>query len=756
MQQFEPNQQKFITYKSSHGPGSISGNDVRGVSEDEKGNLWLAVHGSGISRFNHQTKKFINFNTADGLVNDWTNDILCDAKKRVWIGTYGGLGMYDRNKHEFHKYQNNPEDSTSLSDYLVRTIFEDSEGNIWVGTDRGLNRFEEASNSFVRLLRKDGLLSDHICAIEEDNAGFLWISTKGGGLIKFDRKSWEANHKVVNLTVYDKGDGILSKEFNYNASYKDQAGNLYFGGSNGLTVFDPAEIQPNRFVPKVIISDLKLFNQSVYGKKSDLQLEKEVAYLEKLLLNYDQNVITFQFTAFNFVQPQENRYAYKLVGFDKSWYYIGTKREITYTNLPPGQYTLQVKASNNDGIWNEAGTSLLIEIFPPWWNTLTFRIFLFLLIVFVIFSLFYLRMRRMKEFQGHLQQLVKEKTTELAHQNEQMLLMAQKVHEADVSKIKFFMNISHEFKTPLSLILGPAEEIMNRKNLSAELKDNFSYIVRNARRLLRLINQVLDLRKIESGELALQVYPLDLNEFIRNITASFNYLAHQKNIDFQFVTFQANQPIACFDPDIVEKILYNLISNAFKYTGDYQSVKVILTQGENGFVKISVSDTGKGISPEKLPLIFDRFYSSSERNDTLGGTGIGLSLVKEMVTLHGGSIEVQSEENAGSTFTVNLPVSKEHFPEDAIVNDPAYANQEAFFEEAGLHIASQINNATQKEFTLLLVEDDNDLKGYLSGVLGQHYTVVAVSHGKEALQFCEKQFPDIIVSDIMMPCDGWF
>jgi signal transduction histidine kinase/CheY-like chemotaxis protein/AraC-like DNA-binding protein len=610
------------------------------------------------------------------------------------------------------------------------------------------------TDQFRRVLKKHGLSDDNIAGILEGENGKLWLSTKGGGLVAFDKENWLISGKPINecMDIYDASDGLQGNEFAYNAAVKGNKGFLYFAGINGLSYFHPDSIIENEKPPNVIISQLKLFNKEVIPGDESGILDRHISVSRHLELKPNQDVLTFVFTAFNYEQPEKNTYAYKLEGFDKDWYEIGTKREATYTNLPPGEYILHVKAANNDGYWNHEGQQLKITILPPWWKTLWFRISLVSLIVVLTYLIAFLRTRSIKQQKKLLEELVHEKTLELEKQNIEVQEMAEKVHAADQSKIRFFMNISHEFRTPLSLILGPVNQLVNTGGMQQDVHEKHLFIQRNAHRLLRLINQLLDLRKIEVKEIQISVSHENLKGFVTSIGESFVYMAESKGIRYSIeVDDHFDNDKAYFDRDIIEKSIYNLLSNAFKNVSSGDEVRLQLSSvNENKEALIKVVDTGVGISPDKIDKIFDRFYSYSSNGRHKESTGIGLTLIKELIQMHKGSIEVESEPGNGATFSIKVPVTREAYKEEELVQNQSVIKKS---EWSILHIEGKSHQLLKDEdlHNILLIEDNKDLTEYIKMELSPYYNIDVAKNGKSGIDKLNKKSYQLVISDVMMP-----
>ena len=730
---------------------SIAGNDVRYISEDSKGNLWIAIHGGGVDKFNPDQERFIHHrsdpnNLSTSIYKDWTFSAVCDSDDNVWVGTVSGVSVISEKRKYVKHYQYDLDEGYNLSNDIVKTIYFDSKGFVWFGTKDGLNKLDTTSGIIKKYYIEDGLPSNVIIDILEDDNYNLWISTTKG-LSKF------SPDKEV-FQNYSTLDGLVTDEFNSFASYKTKSGNMYFGGRTGLTRFHPDDIKINQFIPPVYITDLKLFNRSLPikkdGKSDNYHLPEQIIFCKEMDLEYNQNVITFEFVAINFLNLENNLYKYKLEGFDTEWSLPGYKREVTYTNLAPGEYEFRVLASNNDGIWNTKGASLKLIINPPFWRTNIAYAIYFLLGIFLLYLF-----RKVILHEAEINRIVELEKHEI-----------QKLHEMDSLKMQFFANISHEFRTPITLIAGSVENILNttKDNL---LKEKLNLVSRNTNRLLRLINQLMDFRKIEKNKLELNLSNKDIVSFIKDITDAFEQDLKQKNIDFSYHVSHSSY-VVWFDMDKLDKIIYNLFSNALKFTPnggniilsiDFKESLSIDEKDEsvdNVFL-ISIKDSGIGIPHEEQNKIFERFYQAKNNLHTRG-TGIGLSLAYELVKLHKGKIVLKSEPNKGSEFTVILPlwIDESELPELSTIHKQAEykLNDELKSKlENSLAIKDLSSNKSAK---ILIIEDENDMRTYIKNQFIDNFDVIEAHNGRLGIKSAFEIIPDAIICDVMMPgIDGY-
>lgn len=752
------------------------------IFPDEDGKIWVGSWGAGLQLLDPATNRFENYSIVEeGLKSN--NSVLSIAKDYqgfIWVGTYGdGLKRINPVTKETKHFRHIEEEEGSLTDDMVHVVYEDSERNIWVGTKEGLDLYDRKNEVFIHFTTENGLPNNVINGILEDQEKNLWISTNQG-ITKF-------NPFTATIRNYNLHDGLQGDEFNRGVCFTRNSEELIFGGVNGLNIFRPEDIVDNPNVPDVYFTSLKIRNKDiVFGEPGSL-LQKPVSELDTLVLPYDFSVLTLEFVGLNYTKPEKNQYAWFLENYDESWSYMGSRRTATYTNLNPGEYEFFVKAANNDGLWNEEGTSLTLIITPPYWKTWWFQT----IVVFVVWGalslLFMLRTRMIKKQKEELEVLVDERTHELRlqkaavesknrelelqkreieRQRDQVREMTRKVLESEQMKLRFFTNISHEFRTPLTLILGPVEKLLNTSSLRDEFHNQLSLVHRNALRLLRLVNEILDFRKIDKGRLKLRVTQNNLAAFVQDVYFSFNELARRKKINY---VFNCSDDLldAWFDYDKLEKVLFNLIANAFKFTPPQGEIQVITSrksvvlfenQPEVLCAEIRVKDNGRGISEEHLSRIFDRFYQVEAGNSTnWQGSGIGLSFTKSLVDIHRGKIEVKSKKWNGTEFIVTLPITREVYSKSEIVDSEQFGKDELrtqleSTDRADDGLQYEENNTDESGKPLvLLIEDNEDLRFYIRDEISHEFSVLEAGNGEEGLNVARSREVDLIVSDIMMP-----
>ncbi len=712
------------------------GNDIFDIMEDHLGNVWIGAFRDGVSIYDTQNKKFKHLPVEDesklSLPGRRVISLHEDSDHAIWIGTQGH-GVFKvkvdegYNITELKVYELNENDDSSLGHNIALFVFEDSKNNIWLGTEGGgLNLYNKDKDSFTRFTTKDGLPSNLIYSMQEDNSGYLWLSTNNG-LCKFHPES-------MTINTFDVVDGIQSSEFITRSSFKNQEGELFFGGVNGFNRFYPEVLVTNENIPEVYITRFNLHGIDQTTGFGSIQAS------EKIQLEYDENDFSLEYAVLNYAQSQKNQYAYMLEGYDEDWIFTDQYLPVSYTNVPPGTYTFKIKGSNNNDIWNQQGASVIISISKPWWGTY---------LAFVIYSLFVLS-GLVWVYRGLVKRERLKKNLEIEH------LELNKLVELDEMKSRFFANISHEFRTPLTLILGPLKSLING-TYKGEPKSQYRIMQRNAERLLRLINQLLDLSKLESGNMKLQASQQDAVKFLKPIAHAFTSYAEKQYIDYKCVFPSMDIPMY-FEKDKLEKIVVNLLSNAFKYTAEFGKVRFEVSMTDTHLV-LTIEDTGVGIAEDQLELIFNRFYQITD-DKKQKGTGIGLALTKELVDLHQGNIHVESQIGKGTCFTVQLPLGEEHLKEE----EKTYGSEEratlesnieiGLTAESALNAREEIGEPKDDEDDLpiiLIAEDNEDMRTFISEHLVTNYKILEACNGEEARSLAKEHIPDVIVSDIMMP-----
>ena len=764
-------------------PHSLSGNNIKALLKVDNGNLLVGTHGGGLNYFHVKARSFNRINissdpmindnvyglvknkkgeicigTLNGLIiyNQVTKQVIpfkqlvpkskkmntkilslfCDTHDQLWIGTDNGAWVYSFRNGNFLKLSS---DGKGKTEKIIYCFFKSSLGRIWVGTNEGLFYFYK--NKLISYHEKVGFPSFTICSIQEDQFKQLWISTNRGLIsLSTDSEKWR---------IYTESDGIQSNQFNNYSSCKTADDKMFFGGINGISVFSPERLIDNPYSPSPLINQLTVFNKIVTPNDNTKILEQIIELSRSIKIPPQFNVFGLEFVVPNFLAGTKNSYSYMLEGFDKEWY-TTERNSVSYSNLAPGKYLFRVKASNNNGRWSLNETQLEIEVLPYWYNTWLAKLLFFSLIIGIVIFL----------IRFYLSRQILSKELEFERVNNE------RVKEIDQAKIRFFVNVSHEFRTPLTLILSPVREMLERGVKEYKwVQHQLGLIERNAERMLHLVNQALDYRKTELGAMPLHVKHLELEPFIKKSYELFTQLAEKKDTEYIFNSTVSDQKVYV-DPNYLERILTNLLSNAFKYSPNGGTITLNLSiKGNN--TCIEVEDTGYGISKEKFDRIFDRFY---QEDDNTQGTGIGLSLVKNLVEKHRGGITLDSEVSKGSKFTVLLPAMKESYEESelspkieneiidhVIIKNGkeekiTYENQDSSLDngEANEIIIENEEYVVKKK--IILVEDDEEIRNYLAGHLSDKYNVLEAENGKIAWEILQQEDEiQLILSDLMMP-----
>ena len=753
---------KFVNINTTSNKSIFKSNRVMSFGEDSKGTIWIGTFGNGLYSYNPNSESFTHHDTLE-FQKYYTNTssirkVLVDHKDAVWIGTRNGLFKIVKDKTEKFKVYStndlmntvlNSEIDESKNSSIVFSLFEDSKKNIWIGTlGNGLAKFTAKNDSLIWYNLDNGLIHETISSITQGTNGALWI---GGnkGLSKLDIKK-------NTFTNFNKKDGLLSNSFNYNAVFKDIDNVLYFGNLKGINYFNPDKIVYNQEKPTVYISNLKISNEIITPRIKNSPLKDVISKTKNLVLNYEQSNFTFDYVGVNYTRGENNQYAYLLKEFDENWNYVGTTRSATYKNVPPGDYTFMVKASNNDGIGNNIPTTINIKVLPAWWATnqaIISYIILILLLVYIIYK--YINTR------------IKEKRELSTERKEYKLFEA-----LNAKKIQFFTNISHEFRTPLTLILTPLEDIIEEDTLDLpqSIKEKHNIIYKNAKRLSRLINELMDFRKLQFNKMSINASQINIVPFIEEVVGHFEEEASLNNILLS-VEYDQYDLIIWSDPSMLEKITFNLLSNAFKATPAEGLITIQINNPSNLIhlplvhetnpvkaIEIIIKDTGLGIKKENLTKVFDRFYQANEMNEQYyGGTGIGLELVKSFVDLHKGKIVLTSKENIGTQFKIYFPLGYSHLKENNINKDQEKAINQ-YSDSQNEHLKNHGYNSEENESkkTILIVEDNIELRTYVKNELKNDYIIKEAENGLEGIEKATKYIPDIIITDVMMPImDGF-
>lgn len=733
--------------------------DKQPILEDSRGNIWFCGLGGKLSRLNNATGKLDSFSVNTNAAKPILSKAICtalyeDREGVLWIGTQEGFAKLafpnGENEHPRIKwYYNNSNDRNSLNYNNVSCFMDDpSEPDkyLWICTKGGgLNRMGKKTDEFFHLTSKQGLPDDVVYGILPDNAGNVWGSTNRGIFCLTANKDKDSTRWLFRN--FTKAYGLQDDEFNTGAYARLPNGKLAFGGVNGLNIFDPKEILGAGFIPNVFITNIMVNNSPVNAGDRTGILKNNIEETKSITLNHLQDILTLEFSSLDFTAPDQNRYRYRLEGADKEWIESGPRRTATYLHLPPGDYTFKVQGSNSLGIWSDKITELQITVLPPWWKTWwAYTVYVLLIIVAIrAYSRFSINRAKLK--------------SQLSFEQN----VAKRAKELDTLKTQLYTNITHEFRTPLTVILGMAQQIANKPD--EHLKSGTEMIIRNGENLLNLVNEMLDLSKLESGKMSLHLIQGDVINFLRYIVESFHSLAESQKKQLHFLSEVDSLHVA-YDPEKMRQIVANLLSNALKFTPEkgniYISVNEISQAGtdDQPSVIIKVKDTGIGISESQMPYIFDRFFQAENSHTHKSeGTGIGLALTKELVKLMEGEITVKSPPTGatrGSEFTVVIPLKRSTATDAAVAYPDIKLTSPSKKIETGDIKIVQKEEFTANEMPLvLLVEDNADVVAYTASCLPD-YRLAVGKDGIEGLEIATDLVPDLIITDVMMPVmDGF-
>jgi signal transduction histidine kinase/ligand-binding sensor domain-containing protein/DNA-binding response OmpR family regulator len=737
---------KFTRYVNDiNDSTSISDNRIWDIYEDSKRNFWIGTFNGGLNLMNRETGKFKHYKQGDNSIgSNFVMTIIEDSENKLWMGTTNGLSVLDLNTRQFKIYPPNPGVPGELSGDHVNDVHEDSRGLIWLATNFGLNVLNKKENKFKTFTELDGLKNSNIRTLEEDMQGNLWLSSFNG-ISKINVKEYSSQNPISELQIevenFGLEDGLQGNEFNQKSVLRTRSGELVYGGANGFNLFYPETISDYEPEEKIVLTSFKVFNEEVKVNvpfRDRIILKKSITYENKINLKHNENVFSFGFAALNYFHPEKNNFQYRLSGFNNQWLDVNKGfNEITFTNLDAGTYQLGIRSSRDNIRWKVMSPPLTIEILPPLWKS-TYAYMLYFVILFLII---FVTMRTISE--RHRLKFVAEQE----HRE------AERMQQIDALKTKFFTNISHEFRTPLSLILSPLEKIIE-KTKNTDQRNHLILIQRNARRLQAMVNQLLDFRKMELHKIEVKKNWGELIGFIREIGSNFEDLVESKQITYKFSS-NCEQLYTNFDKNKTDKIISNLLSNAFKFTPINGNVilEVLLEKDTNApELTIAVSDTGIGIPINQQANIFDRFYQTGQAGTEINqGSGIGLSMVREYLNLLEGKIRVNSTVEEGSTFTVNLPVQLFSEVEIEIFNKNEQQNStNTTYKQAKLEIEKKRIFDNSKK-TIIIVEDNADFRFYLSENLKTKYNILEAENGLIGWELIAARVPDLIVSDVMMP-----
>lgn len=717
---FDKEKKNFSRFSIPHsGVNSISDKYVYSIYKDNDGLIWIGAN-SGVDIYNPITKKFSH---PAGIT--YARCFL-DLGPTVLMGTWTkGLWMYNKFTKQSGIYHFNHPNLLGVKDLRINDMALTHDGSAWLATNYGLIKYSYRQDD-VLISEINGLPTNDVCAVLLDDYDNVWASTKAG-IVKY-------SNSLQEVTVYDKSDGLQADVFELFVSMKTTSGEMYFAGSQGFNHFYPNKIKDNLVVPKVYISDLMVLNQTVEIGTTNSPLTKHISKTDKITLNHDQSTFSLEYVAVNFTSPEKATYLYMLDGYDEEWRDGDVTRRANYTQVAPGKYVFKVKASNNDGLWNKEAVELEVVIKPHFLaSPPAFIIYFVLFVLFLI--LFQMIVRNNALQKSKLEKEVKEK---------------QRLQEMSRKRIRFFTNISHELRTPLTLIAAPLSRLVNYNTTDKQLLSSIQIMDRNAKRLMRIVNQLMDFRRVEENMINLKVLETDVVDKVKMVLSSFNGVINNRSIKITFKTNSPNGHQAWFDAEILDKILFNLLSNAVKFS-DINGEIIVELQIVQDTMIINVIDHGCGIKTENLDKIFERFYTADYADHNISGAGVGLSFTKSLVELHKGEVGVSSTFGEGSCFTVSMPINEEAYG----IKEREELHQEQLVEDIipvqeVIEAPAPGHEGAKREELILIVEDFEDLREYLELNLS-NYQTISCGNGKEALKLANERMPDLILSDVMMP-----
>ena len=782
------NKTETTSYLTTSESSELSRNNIKSMFLSDKGILWIGTFSEGLAAYDTKSKRFVNENISPDLRKLLKESGVYVIKKGkddiLWLGTFGkGLIRYDSSNNTFQVIGNDNYSNNFLSSNRIRTLLVDKKDNIWIGTQSGLNLinlndFDNNNYQIKHFFFDNKVLSgDDILTLFQDRKNRIWVGTKAKGLYLYNGKTFKqvnislensaitsihsisedsknnlwlsSNYGIIkynpsrnSMIIYDQKDGLVSNEFNDNAFLQLDSHKFYFGGPLGVSYFDSDKIAVNSYSPQVILTNFKIKNESVNVNADQDILEKSIAYTKSLTLSYDKANISINFAIPNFINSTNNQYAYRLVGLENNWT-TTTNTEAVYTIQKPGTYLFEVKGANNDGVWNKNPTTLEIIVEPAPWRSWWAFLFYFLLIGAGFYGLIWII-----------------KSKENLKQELELEYMEGEINkENTLAKLQFFTNISHEFRTPLTLILGPLQQILSNYNGTNEMYKKLLVIESSANHLLSLINRLMDFRKFENNQFTLESAEGNIVKFLNEIFLSFTEYAKDGNYTYTFSTSD-EEILVYYDRYKLERVFYNLISNAFRYTPKGGVISIHIKKEEKDIV-IEVEDSGVGIAEPNIAKIFDLFFEIPTHKNVEAnynkGTGIGLSIAKNIVELHHGTIDVRNKDTKGAIFKVVLPLGKEHLSEKEILLDFKISDDVSQYtsqlENSETIQGDDVNDLVVHEdkLTILIVEDHKVLRSFMKNLLKKEYNIIEAENGKKGLKKALEHVPDLIISDVIMP-----
>jgi signal transduction histidine kinase/DNA-binding response OmpR family regulator/ligand-binding sensor domain-containing protein len=728
-------------------------NRVWVIDGDAQGRIWVGS-ADGFYFFDAESGAFqpviVSDRNANTAIGGGVRSLAFGKNNVIWIGTENGLLQWSQDSDKWMSFVNDPTSANGLVSNFINSLHEDDEGMLWIATPLGANRLDPETGQFATFNTTTGLPNNDIQTVIEDDYGKIWMST-GEGLTTLDRKTFA-------VRVLDKSDGLASEEFLLGSAYAGRSGNVYFGGEDTMLYFDPAMLTVNDTPPKMVFTALRINNEIVIPEAdgSESILQAPLNRTESITLPYELANITVEFAGIHFSDPQQNRYAYQLVGYDNDWIFTDSnRRSASYTNLPFGNYTLRVKAANRDGIWNEAGRSIAITVLTPYWRTWWAYLLYVIAATMTLMFIIWLRTRALSTRAELLEKTVDQRTREIRQHEQLIQSQADELSALLGLKEKWFTNISHEFRTPLTLILGPADRLL-QSDITGRQASHAQLIKQNGQRLLRLVDQLLDLARLDAEEPRV-LSPQSMSHAVNLIAESFLPLIETRELEFER-NVEDHLWVSASVSDF-ERILMNLLSNALKYTPKGGDISVTLT-GSSDYVLLVVSDSGVGIPVSRQEAIFERFSREDNTGENIPGAGIGLALVREIVEALNGSIDLKSKPGEGTSVKVALPRCPQ--PETTPVDLQRGALSESVTGELESLMLSQnvfkglVASRGLLKPNVLIVEDNPDLQNYLIELLSPSYCCTVARDGVAGLNMSQEEVPDLILCDVMLPkMDGY-
>ncbi len=764
--------QVFNLDHSSYAPLPVQGPDdtredtyIQFIFREDESTFWLAEYGSNLYQYDLASKRLKLVNDVFPGFNGYTDIIIPDQVGGLLLGTVNA-GLLQVKDQQVKQWKTE-ETSTSMS--TVASLAIDPQGNYWAGgrfnlyhldrenlelkktlnpveelnypfnvqfnfldlvmspdgflwcaTDFGLIKVNPTTYEMELFDEGEGLEGNVLYALLHDGDRTLWVSTTTG-LISFDTDS------EILMNHYDSGKGLIIPEFNSRSRYQGKK-HMYFGGVDGFVRFDPKAVQKSTFQPQVIFT-----GASINFEPIDTLVD--IAYRSQVVLDYDHNMLSFEFASDEYQSPEHVNYRYHIRGFNDQWVALGNETQISFSGLAPQEYKLRLNCTNRDGVWSDKITEMTILINPPWWLTIWAKLGGVLLVSFLFYAVYRVRTSYIRKENEKLDHEVRRRTQELSEQNATIIEQSRKLRDLDQIKTRFFTNISHELRTPLTLVLSPLNGMINETGLDLKTREQLRVSQQNGHRLLKMINELLDFSKLESGQLTLQVSSVELTSLVRKCIDLFKSASWDKQMGFELIN-DLDDDIVYADYDKLEKVVTNLLGNAVKFSEPKSKIRLHLREDE-GHLMVDIKDQGPGIPRHELEKIFDRYYQA--KNNEKAGSGIGLSLAHELMELHKGSLTCESTPGEGSTFTIVLQKGKDHFPQKLFLD-----------RSVKLKRRNQLSSYESVDGVILLVEDNADMRNYIKSVLSD-FEVIEAMNGKEALALYDENDVDLIITDYMMP-----